>query len=209
MNPNVDPVTNPANPLIKAVLIVGLLLLLGLITLFIVTSKSSIGDKVASFSELGGDFTLHSSEGDITLSSFKGQVVVMYFGFLTCPEVCPNSMSVIARAVNKLGVEQAEDVKILLVSIDPKRDTLQKLKEYSEYFHPNMTGITGSVEEIDAVTRQYGAYYNYTEIESVTDEYGVEHSSRYYVINREGKLVDAMRHGTTANELTARLKLVL
>jgi len=93
----------------------------------------------------------------------------------------------------------------ILVSIDPKRDTPEKLAKYAEFFHPNLVGITGSQDEIDTVTKQYGAFYNFTEIESVSLEYGVEHSSRYYVIDQQGKLVTAMRHSTTPNELFAQI----
>jgi len=79
------------------------------------------------------------------------------------------------------------------------------MSEYTRFYHPSLIGITGSKEEIDQVTKQYGAYYDFSEIESVTEDYGVEHSSRYYVIDKQGQLVTAMRHSTTPNELYAQI----
>lgn len=198
-----------ANNSIKWILTGGLIVLLALLVLFVSTSRATLGEKPRSFAELGGDFTLQSLSGAVSLSDFQGKIVVMYFGFLTCPEVCPNSMGIMAGAVDRLPKVQRTDVELLLVSIDPGRDTLQKLASYADYFHPNLTGVTGSKTEIDAVTRQYGAYYNFTDIESVTEDYGVEHSSRYYVMDRNGKLIAAMRHGTTVAELTAQISELL
>lgn len=179
--------------------------LLIVLVLFFATSDADFGDKKREFSELGGDFTLQSSEGAVSLSRFQNKVVVMYFGFLTCPEVCPNSMTIVSSALNKLSPAQLAETQALLVSIDPKRDTPEKLAEYAKFYHQNLLGLTGSKNEIDVVTNQYGAYYNFTEIEAVTADYGVEHSSRYYVIDRAGNLVTAMRHSTTANELYAQI----
>ena len=175
------------------------------VALFVSTSDTDFDQKAKAFSDLGGDFTLTSQAGPVSLSDLKGKVVVMYFGFLSCPEVCPNSMTVIRSALKRLGSDNLENTQALLVSIDPNRDTPQKLAEYAKYFHPNLKGITGTKQTIDTVTKQYGAYYNFTEIESASQDYGVEHSSRYYVIDQQGKLVTAMRHSTTSNELYTQI----
>lgn len=185
------------------------LAVLALVTLFVLTSRQDLVNKPKSFADLGGDFTLVSDHGEVSLSDFGDKVVVMYFGFLTCPEVCPNSMGVIRSALNRLQPEELKQTQALLVSVDPSRDTPQKLAEYAQFYHPSLTGLTGSKEQIDTITRQYGAYYNFTEIESVTADYGVEHSSRYYVIGRDGKLVAAMRHSTTPNELMTQIRELL
>lgn len=183
--------------------------ILAVVLLFIVTSDNDLTAKPKSFSELGGDFSLTSKDGSVALADFRGKVVVMYFGFLTCPEVCPNSMTVMSTALNRLTEDELNTTQALLVSVDPKRDTPEKLKEYTEFYHAQLLGLTGSKEQIDRVTRQYGAYYDFTEIENVTADYGVEHSSRYYVIDQNGKLVTAMRHSTTPNELYAQIRELL
>lgn len=185
------------------------LALVVVVGLFIITSDNDIGEKPKSFSELGGDFTLTSKSGDVSLSDYTNKVVVMYFGFLTCPEVCPNSMTVIQTALNKLNESELEHTQAMLVSVDPNRDTPDKLAEYTQFYHTQLIGLTGTRQQIDNVTRQYGAYYDFTEIENVTADYGVEHSSRYYVIDRDGTLVAAMRHSTTPNELAAQIRELL
>ena len=176
-----------------------------LIGLFILTSDADLTEKPQQFSDLGGNFTLMSKDGSVSLDDFQGKVVVMYFGFLTCPEVCPQSMTVISSALARLNAEQLEQSQAILVSVDPNRDTPEKLAEYTRFYHSTLIGLTGTKDDIDRVTRQYGAYYDFSEIESVTEDYGVEHSSRYYVIDKQGGLVAAMRHSTTPNELYAQI----
>lgn len=158
---------------------------------------------------LGGEFTLHHAKGSASLSDFKGQVVVLYFGFLNCPEVCPTSMSMITKALNKLDAEELEQVQPILVSIDPERDSYDQIKEFTAYFHPQILGVTGSRDEIDLVASEYGAFNEV--IDSTTDgsDYEFRHSSRYYVVDQNGELVDAMRHSTTANELVARIRTLI
>lgn len=193
------------NKIVLSAIGVLMVTIIAVVALFIGTSDTDFDRKAQKFSDLGGDFTLTSQAGPVSLSDFKGKVVVMYFGFLSCPEVCPNSLLVIRKALKRLDDQGLENTQALLVSIDPKRDTPEKLAKYAEYFHPNFKGITGTKDTIDTVTKQYGAYYNFTEIESVSQDYGVEHSSRYYVIDPQGKLVTAMRHSTTPNELHAQI----
>lgn len=185
------------------------LFLVALVSLFVVTSDKSLAEKPRSLDSLGGDFTLTAHSGKVSLSDYRGKAVVMYFGFLTCPEVCPSSMTTISTALNRLDADEASQTQAILVSVDPKRDTIKELAEYAQFYHPRLVGLTGNKEQIDSVTNQYGAYYDFSEIESVTADYGVEHSSRYYVIDRDGKLVTAMRHSTTPNELAAQIKELL
>jgi len=180
-----------------------------LIGLFIATSDSEFGEKPQTFTDLGGNFTLTSKDGPVSLSDFKDKVVVMYFGFMTCPEVCPSSMTVISTALARLESKELQTTQAILVSVDPKRDTPEKLAEYTQFYHASLIGLTGSSADIDRVTKQYGAYYDVDEIASVTEDYGVEHSSRYYVIDRQGKLVAAMRHSTTPNELYTQIQELL
>ena len=187
-------------------LIAGLgVFLIVVIGLFVATSDAELGEKPQQFADLGGNFTLTSKDGDVSLNDYQGKVVVMYFGFMSCPEVCPQSMTVISTALARFNDEQLGSTKAVLVSVDPGRDTPEKLAEYAEFYHDNLIGLTGTKDDIDRITRQYGAYYDFTEIESVTEDYGVEHSSRYYVIDKKGQLVAAMRHSTTPNELYTQM----
>ncbi|MRX26831.1 SCO family protein [Kangiella sp. HZ709] len=159
--------------------------------------------------KLGGNFTLQSADGPVSLTDYRGQVVVVYFGFLSCPEVCPTSMGILKKTFKRLSTDGLNNVQGVLISIDPKRDSFEKLKNFSSFYHQNITGVTGTPEQVDQVARDYGAYFKMIEAEEFKQEYAFEHTSRYYVIDQEGRLVDAMRHSTTANELTAKIKTLL
>lgn len=184
------------------------LAIVGLIALFTLTSKTDFGEKTPrSFAELGGDFTLQSAKGDVSLSDFKGKAVVMYFGFMSCPEVCPNSMGVLQAAFNRLSADELPQVQGLMISIDPERDDVRSLAQFTKYYHPQITGLTGSDSAVETTADQYGAYFKRTK--DKVNDYLFEHVSRYYVIDQEGNLVDALRHSTTPNELTAKLRETL
>lgn len=198
-----------ANNKLIATLSVVAVIIVGLLVFVLLTGNDhplvGVGGKDG---ELGGDFSLQSAEGTISLSDYKGKVVVVYFGFLSCPEVCPTSMGVLKKSFNKLG-EQSDSVKGILISIDPKRDTFDKLANFANYYHENIIGVTGTPEEIDGVAREYGAYFKAIKSDEFDQDYVFEHSSRYYIIDKQGDLVDAMRHSTTPNELTAKIKSLL
>lgn len=190
--------------------ILGVLLALGVVVgLFVLTVDADFDSPNKSFADLGGDFTLQSADGAVSLSDYRGKVVVMYFGFLSCPEVCPNSMGVISAALNRLSEHELASTQAMLVSVDPARDSVDALADHARFYHPKVIGLTGSTEDIDQVTRQYGAYYNISDIEAQREDYGVEHSSRYYVIDQRGELIAAMRHSTTPNELYTQLSELL
>ena len=197
-----------SNKVIKITLITLMAMIFAVVILYAMTTTAEFGAEVPTkFEDLGGDFTLQTAQGEIALQDFQGQVVVMYFGFLNCPDVCPNSMLTITKALKKLTPEQKSNVQVIMVSVDPNRDALDELSAFAAYYHPNIIGATGSVEVIDQLTDAYAAYYTVNPSDSES-EYEVTHSSRYYVINSQGELVDAMRHSTTANELAARIRLL-
>ncbi len=170
--------------------------------------EAAIGTAGAS-EILGGDFTLQSSSGPVSLSDFRGQVVLLYFGFVNCPEVCPASMAVYRRALAQLSPEERQQVQPLLVTIDPERDSLDDIDSFVEYFNSNIIGLSGELSEIRSVAAQYGAFFEKADADDSELGYVFDHVSRYYVIDQNGELVDAMRHSTTANELRARIRSLL
>jgi protein SCO1/2 len=189
--------------------IASIVLVGGLLWVLFTTNDHPLLDVGGDDGKLGGDFTLTSVNGDVSLSDYEGQLVLMYFGFLNCPKVCPSSMGVLQRTFYGLDDQESEQVKGLLVSIDPKRDSADDLAAFTKKYHANITGLTGSPEAIDRIARDYGAYFEITTSDDPNNDYVFEHSSRYYLINHEGELVDAMRHSTTSNELLARIRQIL
>ncbi len=143
----------------------------------------------------GGDFTLYSSRGPFTLSSQRGKVVLLYFGYTMCPDICPTSLAYLATALKQLQPGELEQVQVVFVSVDPERDTPERLESYSGYFHKNILGVTGTPEEVAEVAGMYGAAYRKVKSDSAVG-YMVDHTSLVYVIDQEGELADSMPHGT-------------
>lgn len=188
---------------------IGMLILTVLISFYVSTTTNDLGQSSKAFSELGGDFTLESQQGNISLSDYSNQVVVLYFGYLSCADVCPTSMSVISNALSKLTESQVKHTQAIFISVDPDRDNTIDIEKFTRYFHKKIVGVTGSKEQIAKVSEQFGVYYNTDELESSVMDYSVDHASRFYIINKQGELVTAMSHSTTPNELAAQIKELL
>jgi len=157
---------------------------------------------------MGGDFTLQSADGSVALQDFRGRVVLIYFGYTNCPDVCPMTMANWGRAFNQLTEEEQARVRGLLVSIDPERDTPQTLKEYTAYFHPNIIGVTGSHDELGKVAALYRSDYN-RKHEGEGDDYIVGHMAFVYVIDPQGNVRDLLVHESFPEEIVKSLRNAL
>ena len=148
--------------------------------------------------KFGGDFTLFQGDRPVKLSDFHGKIVVMYFGFASCPDVCPTTLSIIASALRQLTPEELETVQPVFISIDPERDQGEKLDAYATYFHPGFIGITGTPEEVQKVANQYGGFFIKVESDSALG-YLVEHTSKTYLISKDGRYVSILPHDMTSD----------
>jgi protein SCO1/2 len=148
--------------------------------------------------KFGGDFTLYQGDTPVKLSDFHGKLVVMYFGFASCPDVCPTTLSIIASALRQLTPEELESVQPVFISIDPERDKGEKLDAYAAYFHPDFIGITGTPDEVQNVINQYGGFFIKAESDSAMG-YQVEHTSKTYIISRDGQYVSILPHDMTSD----------
>ncbi len=158
---------------------------------------------------MGGDFTLQSNQGPVSLSDFRGKVVLIYFGYTSCPDICPTSLGALAAALKRLAPEEMARIQPLFISVDPERDTPDKIAEYARYFHPRMIGLTGSLEALRALADRYGAYFRKAEVTDSTLGYAVDHSSVIYVVDERGMLVDMIQHSGSPNAILERLRRVL
>ncbi len=156
----------------------------------------------------GGDFTLQSKEGTVNLSDFKGKVVLIYFGYTFCPDVCPTSLSRIGAAFKKLQPEELEQVQGMLVSVDPERDTLDKLAEYTAFFHPKIVGVTGSKAELDDITQRYDVIYRKAEGNTAAG-YLVDHTSFIYVLDKTGKIREFLPHAAEVDHVVGVIRQLL
>lgn len=154
----------------------------------------------------GGDFTLQTVKGPISLSDFHGKVVVLYFGYTACPDICPTSMSTLKGALNQLTPEEASQVQGIMVSVDPERDTPQHTNAYAQYFHPNIIGITGKQEALQEITRRYNAFYHKVAMEGSAMGYTIDHSAILYVIDKEGNLQEQVEHAVPPAQLADAIR---
>jgi len=144
---------------------------------------------------VGGDFTVEVQNGDLSLKDLRGKVVVLYFGYTQCPDICPTSLALLTQALNQMDDNELKGVQSIFISVDPDRDNVTRLEEYAAYFHPNIIGATAEKEVIDNITKQYGASYRIVDSDSAMG-YIVDHSSYTYLIDKKGKLRKALTHGT-------------
>lgn len=154
----------------------------------------------------GGDFTLQSASGPVALKDFRGKVVLLYFGYTYCPDICPTSLAATAEGLRQLTPEELARVAMIFISVDPKRDTLPRLKEYVEFFHSSIRGVTGTPEEIAEIARRYGVFYAEQKVETAGDGYVVDHSADTYVIAADGKLVAKIAHATPPEQVVASIR---
>jgi len=157
----------------------------------------------------GGNFILHSGDRKFSLEDYRGKVVLLYFGYTKCPDVCPTSLSYMAQAFNDLNNQELKKVVGVFVSVDPKRDKPELLDEYVDYFHPNFIGVTGSEKEIADATKLYGAQYYEVELEGSAFGYAVNHSAATYLIAPNGELRFIFPHNTSPMVITEAIRYVL
>lgn len=156
----------------------------------------------------GGDFTLAGASGPVALADYRGKVVVLYFGYTFCPDICPTSLSTLAQALSALTPGELERVGSFLISVDPERDTLDILKVYAPFFHPSIVGVTGTVQQVAQVAGQYGARYM-KQKPNADGQYSVDHSSFTYVIGADGKLAARLPHGSPAQDIVEAIRAQL
>jgi len=135
---------------------------------------------------LGGNFTLTNHDGKPwSLGEARGKVVLIHFGYTHCPDVCPTNLLHIAAVLRALG-KDADRVQPLFISVDPKRDTPARLKQYVQYFSPRILGLTGSVAQLRKMARDYGAYFSYPQ-GTTDDSYLVSHAASLYIVGPDGE----------------------
>ena len=188
----------------RYIVIFGLAILVGLIAMFLIlgpqrpyTFQGSLIEPPVSAPQ----FELTDMNGQpFQLSELDGQVVVMFFGYTSCPDVCPVTLTEFLQIRSKLG-EAAEEVSFVFVTVDPERDTPERMRKYLTNFDPEIIGLTGERNDLEPVWASYGVYQ--AKAEGPSDEYYlVDHSSRVYVIDPDGNLRLTYLFGTENKLIT-------
>jgi protein SCO1/2 len=154
------------------------------------------------------DFTLITDQGEINLADYRGKLVLLYFGYTFCPDACPTTLSKVSRALKRLSPEQASQVQLIFISVDPERDTPEVLGGYARNYAPTFIGGTQSLEDIANLAKAYGIFYQKNQVKSAA-KYLVDHTTSITVIDRSGQRVLIWPYDAEINDLVKDLKVLL
>jgi len=154
---------------------------------------------------VGGPFSLIDHTGRrVTDRDYLGRYMLVYFGFTYCPDICPTGLQVIGAALDQIG-NKADRITPVFITIDPERDTPEKLADYVRAFHPRMVGLTGSPEEIRSVSKGYRVYAKKVSDPRYPGDYTMDHTSIMYLMGPDGQFITHFTHATAVDVLASRL----
>ncbi len=166
------------------------------------------GNGGKGIASIGGPFTLTDHRGkQKTDADFRGQYMLIYFGYTYCPDVCPTALQVMTQAMDMLPPETQKKITPVFITIDPARDTVEQLSAYVENFHSRMVGLTGTAEQVAKAARAYRVYFGRAKNgEEDTTEYLMDHSSIVFLVDPDGVYVTHFTHATAPGKMAEKLK---
>ncbi|WP_354357999.1 SCO family protein [Variovorax boronicumulans] len=176
---------------------------------------SACGEKKQSFTavditgaDYAKDFSLKDADGKVrTMADFKGKVVVLFFGYAQCPDVCPTTMTEMAQVKQQLG-KDADKLQVLFVTVDPARDTPEVMKAYMGAFDPNFVALIPTPDELVATAKDFKVYYKKVEGKTPTS-YSMDHSAASFVYDTQGRLRLYARYGAGVPSMVSDVKALL
>jgi cytochrome oxidase Cu insertion factor (SCO1/SenC/PrrC family) len=167
-----------------------------------------VGALAAEGASLGGTFRLIDQTGTVrTEADFRGSYPLIYFGFTHCPDLCPRSLGTMSTALDELSARapaKAQRVALLFITIDPERDSVAVMKDYVAKFHPRLIGLTGSAEEVEGMTRNYGAFF--APVPQEGGGYAMDHSGFIVLMGPAGEYLTHFESDVGADALAAELE---
>lgn len=168
---------------------------------------SFIGSDISG-TKLGQDMAMQDASGKLrTLADYKGKVAVVFFGYTQCPDVCPTSMAALAEAMELLG-KDAGKVQVVMISVDPERDTPEVLSAYVQAFNPAFVGLTGTPEQLSKTAKSFKAYYAKSP-GAKPDQYSMDHASSFYIIDKDGEARVLVNGSASPQDIAADIKQLL
>ncbi len=155
---------------------------------------------------IGGPFELVNHEGEtVTNRDFAGKHMLVFFGFTHCPDVCPAKLNHISVALDRLG-PLADEVTPIFITVDPERDTPERMAQYVSNFSSQIVGLTGTPEQVRKVAKAYRVYYAKVEMDNSASGYLMDHSAFTYLMDENGKYVTHFAYGDSIETMTERLR---
>ena len=154
---------------------------------------------------VGGPFALTAPDGKtVSDQTYRGRWLLVYFGYTSCPDTCPIALSEMAASLKRLGSE-SRNVQPIFITIDPRRDTREVVKDYVQSIDARVVGLTGTQQQIDSVTAAYGAYAVRHQTGPGPDDYLLDHSGYIYLMNPAGAFVRAFDAHASGDEMAAAI----
>jgi protein SCO1/2 len=155
------------------------------------------------------EIELPRGNGDsFQLSELRGNIVLLFFGYTSCPDVCPTTMAEMKSALEKIGEEKARNVKVIFVTVDPQRDSPERVQEYVNHFNDEFIGLSGTESELQKTWTDYGVFRQIVEGTSAAG-YLVDHTARVTLIDQDGSLRVSYGFETPVDDIVHDLKLLL
>ncbi|GKT12189.1 MAG: protein SCO1 [Thiomicrorhabdus sp.] len=205
----------------KKFIFISALILIVVLSIIVIVNESKPLDNirnslytqsVISEKPSGGNFTLTAADGKHSLNEYQGKLVLLYFGYTYCPDICPTDLGNLSMTYHNLSQAEKDQIQIIFVTVDPERDTAARMLEYTNYFDANMVGLTGSKKEIAQVAKQYGAVYAKAEQHNQAKQnanYSVDHSAFTYLIDQQGQLQTQLAHASSPKQISQLIQMYL
>tara|TARA_Y100001954_G_scaffold64922_1_gene70640 strand:+ start:9 stop:623 length:615 start_codon:yes stop_codon:yes gene_type:complete len=191
-----------------------LLLVSGIVILFSFSyniythiSESETCKKSTNFVDgLGGPIELiDQNETTFSLEKQKASLSLLYFGYSYCPDICPYDLERNAY-VKDIMDEHKLDINLVFITLDPSRDTTERLKDFSEYIHTSMIALTGSTDQIDALKKAYGVFGKSNKVNNEDQSYLVDHSTFSYLVNKNGEILSYFNRRESPEKISEKIK---
>jgi len=197
----------PRSFVARLVAVVSLLLAVA-IGVYALLHRGAMAPSVTGVVAIGGDFALTDQFGKPrTDAAFRGKLMLVYFGFTHCPDVCPLSLQKMTDAMEALG-DKAGEVVPIFITVDPARDTVEAMRDYASHFHPALVALTGDKAAIEAAEKAYRVYASVGEggdDAAPGSDYTVGHSSIVYLMGRDGRYITHFGEGASAEDMAKRI----
>ncbi len=184
---------------------------LGCIVVFLLTSCTTYEFKGATIEppDQAADFTLIDQDGNpFTLADQRGKVVVLFFGYTNCPDICPATMSDMQVVLNRLG-DKRDQLKVVFVTVDPERDTSERLQRFIGMFDSDIVGLTGTSDSLNAVYKAYGAGATRRELPDSALGYAMDHTATSTVIDKQGQRRLLFGFGSPVDDMFSDLSALI
>jgi cytochrome oxidase Cu insertion factor (SCO1/SenC/PrrC family) len=200
----------PQNKITIVVLAAGTISLFVLGSLLLMRPSNDMPRVVTTgTAQVGGPYSLTTHNGlAVTEKSFLGKPQLVFFGFTYCPDICPLTLDVVGAALDELG-SRGEDLQLLFITVDPERDSVAELAEYLTNFNPRITGLTGTLEQINQVTKAYHVYVKKRIDEEAPESYSVDHTGLIYLMGKEGQYLSHFSNIPDATGLAKNIEAQL